>query len=37
MTSLGRNWCKWKESNLFTLKEMGRKVVDRINLAMDWD
>jgi hypothetical protein len=37
MTSLGRNWCRWKENNLFTLKEMGRKVVDRINLAMDWD
>jgi hypothetical protein len=37
MTSLGRNWCSWEENILFTLKEMGRKVVDRINLVMDWD
>jgi hypothetical protein len=37
MTSLGRNWCSWEENILFNLEEMGRKVVDRINLAMDWD
>jgi hypothetical protein len=37
MTSLGRNWCSWEENILFTLKEMGRNVVDRINLAVYWD
>jgi hypothetical protein len=37
MTSHGRNLCSWEENILFTLKEMGKKVVDRINLAMDWD
>jgi hypothetical protein len=37
MTSIGRNWCRWDENILYTLKEMGRKVVNRINLVMDWD
>jgi hypothetical protein len=37
MTSLGRNLCSWEENILYTLKEMGRKAVDRINLVMDLD
>jgi hypothetical protein len=37
MTTLGRNWSRWEENITFSLKEMGRNVVDRINLAMDWD
>jgi len=37
MTPLGRNWCRWEENITFSLKEMGRNIVDRINLAMDWD
>jgi hypothetical protein len=37
MTPLGRNWCRWEESNTFSLKEIGRNVVDTINLAVDRD
>jgi len=37
MTPLGRNWCSWEENIIFSLKERGRNVVDRINLGMDRD
>jgi len=37
MTPLGRNWCSWEENTIFSLKEIGRNVVDRINSAMDRD
>jgi hypothetical protein len=37
MTLLGRNWCSWEENIIFSLKEIGRNVVDRINSAMDRD
>jgi len=37
MTPLGRNWCRWEENIIFSCKETGRNVVDRVNLAMDSD
>jgi len=37
MTPFGRNWCSWEENTIFSLKEIGRNVVDRINSAMDRD
>ena len=36
-TPLGRKWCRWEEHIIFDLKEIGRKSVDRTNLAMDRD
>jgi len=37
MKLLGRNWCSWEENNIFSLKEIGRNVVDRTNSAVDRD
>jgi len=37
ITPLGRNWCRWEEKIIFSRKETGRTIVDRINSAMDRD